>query len=463
MGLLMAAVSLYRNYPVVIIDQIVDKDWRSRLEGELKRNPLCVGVSAMTGTQILEGLKASRIARRHGCPVVWGGIHPTIQPESTLAHELVDYVVAGEGEVSFAELVGALAAGRGGEGIPGVWYTKNGQGHFGGERDRFVKLDELPEIPYHLVDLRKYIKPSARGNTLNLYTSRGCPQECTFCYNESINRRRWRPFSAERTLDDIHRILAEFPDIRHLQFWDDSFFTHLKRARRIAEGLAEVSPAITWSALGTHVREVHRMDDDYLTCLQKSGCKEMLIGVESGSEKILEIIKKDFHLDELFAANRKLRNFGITPTYTFISGVPGEDDTDLRKSIEVMFKLKEDNPDIILGNVKPLICYPGTAVYGRALELGFEPPESLERWGDYTWGNYTQMAYPWVTPARKRLLNHLYFYTVLMNPEYMFIRSKLFTFIARMLLPLATWRVKNLRFALPIESWGMNLIRKVAM
>jgi anaerobic magnesium-protoporphyrin IX monomethyl ester cyclase len=463
MGLLMAAIHVCRHYRVVIVDQVVERNWQTKLGRLLEENPVCVGISAMTGVQILEGLRASRIVKRHGCPIVWGGIHPTIQPESTLAHELVDYVVAGEGEVAFAELVDALAAGKSGAGIPGVWYTDGDRSRYGGDRERFVDLNALPAIPYHLIDMRKYIKPSSRGNTLNLYTSRGCPQQCTFCYNNSINKRRWRSFSADRTISDIHELLKVFPDIRHFQFWDDDFFTNPKRARRIAEGLTRISPAITWSALGAHVREVDRMDTDYLRSLQESGCKEMLIGVESGSEKVLKLIKKNFKLEELFRVNQKLQKFGITPTYTFISGVPGEDDTDIKKSIAVMFKLKRDNPDIILGNMKPVISYPGTALYRKALELGFKPPESLAGWGDYTWGNYMEITYPWVTPARKRLLSHLYYYTVLMNPEYMFIRSKIFTFLAKLLLPIAAWRVKNFSFVLPVESWGMNLVRKYVM
>ncbi len=463
MGLLMTAINICRDYRVVIIDQIVEKNWQAQLEKLLKENPVCVGISAMTGPQILEGLKASRIVKRHGCPVVWGGVHPTIQPENTLAHNLVDYVVAGEGEIAFAELVHALDSGNSCEKIPGVWYSKNGRSYYGGDRGRFVDLNSLPEIPYHLIDLRKYIKSSSRGNTLNLYTSRGCPQKCAFCYNESVNKRRWRAFSAERTGNDIDRILKAFPDIRHFQFWDDDFFTNLGRARRIAEDISKLSPAITWSALGAHVREVNRMDQDYLRTLQKSGCQEMLIGVESGSEKILKLIQKNFKLEELFAVNQKLQEFGITPTYTFISGIPGENDADIKKSIKVMFKLKHDNPDIILGNMKPLICYPGTAMYRKALELGFEPPKNLEEWGAYTWGNYTQMMYPWVKPKRKRLLSHIYYYTVLMNPEYMFIRSKFFTYISKLLLPLAAWRVKNFCFIFPVESWGMNLVRKLIM
>lgn len=463
MGLLMAAALIWREHPVVVIDQIVEKGWRKRLEDALRQDPICLGVSAMTGPQILEGLEASRLALRAGCPVVWGGIHPTIQPESTVAHELVDYVVAGEGEVTFAKLVRSLAAGRHGEGIPGVWWKEDGRPRCGGVRERFVVLDELPEIPYHLVDLRRYVKPSARGDTLNLYTSRGCPYRCTFCYNEAVNARRWRAFSAERCLRDVRRILADFPSVRHLQFWDDSFFTSLRRARELAEGLAELSPAVTWSALGAHVRDVSRMDDDYLATLRRSGCKEVLIGVESGSDRIREAIGKDFELEELFEANLRLRAFGITPTYTFLSGIPGEDDGDLRRTVEVMFRLQRDNPDAVLGNVKPLICYPGTAAYREALELGFEPPSTLEEWGEYTWGNYARMPYPWVTAARKRRLSHLYYYTVLMNPEYLFIRSRLFTTVARLLRPVASWRVRRFCFALPVESWGMNLVRKVAM
>ncbi len=460
MGLLMVAINLYEKYRVVIIDQVVEKDWKSHLSALLAEGPVCLGITAMTGRQIQEGLSAAAMARSKGCPVVWGGTHPSLLPVQTLSHPLVDYVVQGEGETSFAELVEALASGaKQVKGIAGVWSTVDGEAMFGGERE-FADLDTLGAVPYHLLDIEAYIKPGGYGRALSLYTSRGCPQQCTFCYNPAIHKRRWRGFSAERVLADIKRLQKEFR-VEHFQFWDDSFFASLRRARAIAEGIMELGPAVTWSALGAHVSEIKRMDDDYLECLAKSNLKDVVVGVESGSQRIIEKIKKNFLLDELYYANKRLGQYNIRPTYTFISGMPGEEEQDLKETIQVLIRLKEDNPQAVQGNVKPYVPYPGTKLYEQGMELGFCPPDSLQDWGRLVFLNYSDLDIPWTPRKRRTLLKHLYYYTVLLNPVYLFIDSKLFTFVAHLLRPVALWRIKRFCFFFPIESWLMQIVQRL--
>ncbi|MFH0984001.1 MAG: radical SAM protein [Candidatus Omnitrophota bacterium] len=461
-GLLMAAIHLHEKYDVVIIDQRVEKDWKALLEDLLSKNPVCLGISALTGKQIEWALRASEIAKKRGCPVVWGGIHASLLPAQTLMHPFVDYVVQGEGEESFPELLEALVDGRSCEKIPGIWSKKDGAPVFGGVRP-FVDIMKLPPVPYHLVDLNRYIKPGPHGKTIVFFTSRGCPQRCTFCFNHTFNQSRWRAFSPERVMEDIRRIQSEHPDVAHFEFWDDDFFVNLARAKKIAEGITKLDLPITWSVLGAHVREVTLMDEAYLAVLKESRLKGLIVGVEAGSQKMIDIIQKNFKLDELFAINRKLYDFHITPTYSFISGIPGEDDEDIKKSIEVMFRLKRENPEAVVGNIKPFVCYPGTALYAKMTEQGFRPPQKLEDWIDYVWGNYMNLDVPWVSKERRRFLSWLYYYTVLMNPTYIFIRSRMFTVIARLLKPLAEWRVKNFCMKFPVEAQLMYLAQRFVL
>lgn len=459
MGLLMAAIKVYEKYRVVIIDQIVEKNFKSQLLRLLDQKPICIGITAMTGRQIQGGLLASKMAKDKGCPVVWGGTHPSLLAEQTLVHPFVDYVVQGEAEETFAELIDALAQGNEQvSGIAGLWSKNNGQIVFGGER-KFVDLNSLPAIPYHLVDLNKYIKPGRYGRALSLYTSRGCPQQCAFCYNPAVHKRRWRRQSAESVLTDIRRLQKEYK-VEHFQFWDDSFFSSLRRARAIAEGIMQLKPTVTWSALGAHVRDIKRMDDDYLTCMAHSRLTDVLVGIESGSQKILDIIKKNFALDELYYANRRLHKYNIRPTYTFISGIPQETEEDLRKTVDVLIRLKEENPQSIRGNIKPFVPYPGTELYEKAVELGLKPPDNLEEWSRLVFLNYSDVEIPWTPRDRRTFLKHLYFYTVLLNPEYLFIDSKIFTFVASLLQPIAEYRVKNLCFFFPVESWLLQLAQR---
>lgn len=276
-----------------------------------------------------------------------------------------------------------------------------------------------------------------------------------------MNQSRWRSFSADRVLEDIDQIKKQYPQVKHFQFLDDNFFASLRRSRLIAEGFKQLGPSISWSVLGTHIREVVRMDDEFLELLQQSNLTDMLIGAESCSQRIIDAIKKNFKVQELFDSNIRLGRFNICPTYTFISGIPGEKEEDIRLTVDAMFKLRKDNPNAILGNIKPFVCYPGTELYDKALELGFQPPENLEEWSGFVWGNYINLNIPWVPKTKRKFLNNLYYYTVLMSPDYLFIDSKLFSIVSRMLCPLAFWRVKRLCFAFPIEAWAMHLAQKL--
>jgi anaerobic magnesium-protoporphyrin IX monomethyl ester cyclase len=460
MGLLMVSVHLVRTCRVVIIDQSVEPDWRGRLAGLLAEKPVCVGITAMTGRQISEGLVVSALARRAGVPVVWGGIHPTLLPRQTLEHPLIDFVVEGEGEETLPELLEALLAGRDPGGIAGLWSKRDGAIAHGGPRE-FVDLGALPPVPYHLLDLSRYVKPGPRGPTLSLYTSRGCPQRCTFCYNRLVHFSRWRGLPAEQVVSDVRGILARHPEIRHLQFWDDNFFANLPRAREIAEGMAGLGPAFSWSALGAHVKSLRRMDDEYLEFLRRSRLTDVLVGVESGAQRMIDLVNKNFRKEDLFLVNQRLGQYGIRPTYTFISGIPEETDADIEETLDTMFRLRDENREVVLGNIKPFVCYPGSELYTRALAMGFRPPATLEAWSTFVWGNYARFDIPWVTPRRRRYLAHLYYYTVLLNPEYLFIDSKIFSFGARLLLPLTIWRLRNRNFALPVESWMMHQVNRL--
>ena len=120
-------------------------------------------------------------------------------------------------------------------------------------------------------------------------------------------------------------------------------------------------------------------------------------------------------------------------------------------TVDLLFRLWKDNKNIIPGNVKPFIPYPGTPLYEMAVQYGFEPPKSVEGWADVTWDNYMKIKTPWLTHKEKITRVNLYYSTVLMNPEYMFIRNKFFKLATTMMSPLMKFRTKNLNFTLPLE------------
>ncbi len=143
MGLIMAASHIAQRFRVKIIDQRLEASWPRLLRDLLKQQPVCMGVTAMTGRQIIEGLKASRIAARAGCSIVWGGVHASLLPAQTVLHPLIDYVVEGEGEETLDELVQYLAEGRDPGCLSGVWTVENGVPRSAGPR-ALLDLNLLP-------------------------------------------------------------------------------------------------------------------------------------------------------------------------------------------------------------------------------------------------------------------------------------------------------------------------------
>jgi len=225
--------------------------------------------------------------------------------------------------------------------------------------------------------------------------------------------------------------------------------------------MAGLGDSFTWSVLGAHIQDILRMKEGDLALFKGSGLQSVAVGVESGSQRILDMVGKSFTVEQIFEANRRLGQHGICPTYSFLSGIPGETWEDIRSTVDLMFRLKRDNPRIVVGNIKPFLCYPGTQLHDKALTLGWKSPQRLEDWSDYVWTNYLNLGIPWLSPKEKRLRTWLYYYTVLMNPRYMFIRSRLFTWTATLLRPFAEWRVKHLYLGFPLAAWLLYQIQRI--
>ncbi|MDP7140728.1 MAG: radical SAM protein, partial [Candidatus Woesearchaeota archaeon] len=258
-------------------------------------------------------------------------------------------------------------------------------------------------------------------------------------------------------LDDFEYIIKRFK-VGHIYINDDNFFVNLRRARDIAQGILDRKLDISWDVLGAHAQTTVRMDNDYIKFLDKSRLKGLLIGAESGSPRILELIKKNITVQMLIDSNKKFIGTGIVPTYTFVSGYPTETKEDLQMSVNLLFRLWKDNPNIVPGNVKPFIPYPGTPLYDMAVKYGFKSPESVEGWANITWDNYLTIKTPWLSKEDKNTRVNLYYATILMNPEYMFIKNKIFKVATTLLSPWMKYRVKKLNFTLPVEIIAARLI-----
>ena len=188
------------NYNVTLIDQRVDDDWEYKLKKALKKEPLFVAISSMTGNQIYYGLNITKIIRENSSsPIVWGGVHPSLQPIQTLKNNYVDVVVKGEGEATSLELAENLEKNKSLDKIKGIAYKNNSTIKINPDR-KFLDLNTLPELPYHLLNVKQYLK---NESAIPFLSSRGCVYGCKYCCNPKYNLRMWRSMGVEKAIAEI--------------------------------------------------------------------------------------------------------------------------------------------------------------------------------------------------------------------------------------------------------------------
>lgn len=402
MAILNVASTLVGDYSVVVVDQRVDDNWDEKLRREIDGNTLCVGISSMTGTQIKGGLRAAQIVRdtNPDLPIVWGGNHPTLVPGSTAQHPLVDIVVMGEGESGMRRLVEAFEKKLDWRKLPDICFVGDGgtvvKNGTGTDPKGFVKQEDLPPLPYDLLDVEKYISgPLIFGKkvrALPYISSMGCPFACTFCCQPVLSSRRWRKQTPELLVERTFALKERFK-LDAIEFHDEEFFVDRRRGARIAE---LIGGSYEWY-VQTRMDDLLAMDLDYL---ERNGLRVVQPGLETGSPRILDMIKKEETLDDFYQANAKLAKTGIRSTYNFMMGYPTETVDDLVSTVDLALRLLDENPNASVSGFYVYVPYPGAELFEIAIKDGFEEPKSLEEWSIF---NRQHLASPWIADRRDTL------------------------------------------------------------
>lgn len=454
LGLLTIATPLdLAGYRVKIIDQGIEGRWKEILFSELKKTPICVGISTKTGPQIRYALEASKIVKQNmNVPVVWGGVHPSLLPGQTLENENIDIVVQGEGEKTFLELVQALAEGKTPSQVKGIWYKENGTIKKTPPRP-FIDLNKQPSLSYNLVDIHKYSMKVFGIDHIRFSSSRGCPYRCGFCYNTVFNRGKWRGLTAEKTVAEIEKIRRQF-GIRGFQLTDDLFFKDMKRVRKILQKILVKKLDVVFTKLDVHGNELSKLDDDFLKLLEKVGCQMIVVGAESGSKKILNLLNKGINVSQVIEFNRRIKRFSIIPKYSFMMGFPTETKSDIRETITLILRLLDDNREA-MKDINIYTPYPGTELFDLSLESGLKPPGKVEDWISFNWRTINRKNAPWITKEREELLKMLHCSSLFLEKNY-FLKpiwptNPLVVMLARLYHPIARKRVEKLYHKLPIE------------
>lgn len=455
LSLIHAASIISKEYEVKVIDQRIEPDWAEKLSSELKKNPICVGTTCMLGPQIKYALEICKIVKDvSNVPVVWGGPHGSTLTDQTIANKYIDFVITGDGEVTFYELVKALEKGKQVESVKGIFYKINGEIKSTPPRE-FFDLNEYPEPPYNLVDVKKYLPIRFGRPTIDMETSRGCPYSCTFCYNPTVNRRHWRALTAENVLIRIKN-LSEKYSVDSFWFIDDEMFIDLKRAKKIINGLNKMN--VKWTVQGVTARTVLNMDDEMIKLMEDSGCKQINIGAESGSDRMLLMLKKGIVIEEILAVNNKLKNTSIAPWFYFVVGFPTETVEELKMTVDLISKLLKGNPKARISGIGCYTPYPGTPLFEESKKYGYVPPSKLEDWSTYAVDN---INVPWLGSSGKAMVEGLQFVSFFVDNKPNDIAAPFYVrIIGGLYRSIAFKRMESLNFKFPIEIKIGNIMKK---
>jgi radical SAM superfamily enzyme YgiQ (UPF0313 family) len=396
------------GFSVRIVDARVDPQWEDSLSQALDSSALWVGVTSMSGAQIRWGLKAAQVVRDTDAtiPIVWGGVHPSILPEQTCIHPLVDIVCVGEGEITAVELTHRLR--RDGPradlgDIPGLVWKRDSAVIHNAPRPP-LNMDDLPSIDYGLVDIAPYILAEGPGQrSLVITTSRGCPMRCGYCYLGVLPEgRRYRAESPERAVDRLQQ-LSHLSGVNTFHILDDGFFTQVQRVRRICEIILERRLEFRLRA-ACRIDYVNRMDHDTLALFRNAGFEHLFLGAESGSDRVLKFIQKGVTRADMVEANHRLLKARITPKFSFMGGFPTESLEEVKATLRLMIELVGQNPNAYCTPIQIYSPYPGTPLFDFCLEQGMDAPKSLEEWSDWSWEtiNFSQL-----TPAENEVLKKI--------------------------------------------------------
>ncbi|MBN2139517.1 MAG: radical SAM protein [Desulfovibrionaceae bacterium] len=325
-----------------------------------ENRPSVLGLSILQANRF-GGLEIARLAKEldPSVKVVFGGVGATFLWEHFLTHfPQVDFVVCGEGELTFLELVDRLESGRAGTWaeVPGLAYRERGRPRRNPDREPIADLDSLPI-------------PAEWFTYSHVALTRGCPGDCTFCGSPRFWGRRVRFRSAGHFVRELELLKAR--GVRHLFVSDDTFTLDKKRVIKVCSLMIERGLDLSWQAIS----RVDRVDEEVLGWMRRAGCVQLSYGVESGSPSIRRTLNKRTSDAQIKRAFELTMSQGLLARAYFIYGSPGETEATIGRSVELILAIR---PLVVLFHV--LTAFPGTALYeDLKARLGFTDDIWLER------------------------------------------------------------------------------------
>lgn len=366
------------GHDVKIIDIDADKTSEQNLIAILKTEDYTmVGITSTTPTFNEATHLADLVKKNSKAFTVLGGVHVSLMPEESMKFNSVDFIVKGEGEKTIVELADYLEGRIKLESVDGVYYRQDGKILKNKDRELISNLDEIPFPARHLYNNRNYTYPDTLTTpAFPMFTSRGCPARCTYCAANCIFTRKFRARTAKNIVDEIELLVKKFK-AREIHIWDDNFTLIKSRVIEVKNEIKERNLNLKF-AFSNGLR-IDCVDEDILKALKEMGTYSIAFGVESGSQKTLDKIKKGIKIEcveEIFKLTRKL---GMEIWAFFIIGLPDEDEGRIKETIEFAKKI---NPDVAKFHIlKP---FPKTEAYNELLSRNLILDHNFGNYGLHT-------------------------------------------------------------------------------
>lgn len=461
-SILQVAASVHGKYEWTIVDgnrehQPLEKLLNYLATGEFSY----VGFTVMPGPQLRQAIPFAKAIKEKypNVKMVWGGYFASNQHKTVLDSGFVDVVVNGPGDKAFPALIDAWEAGESIDLIRNLIFKRGGE-IVKTVKEELLDQDTLPQLPFDTLNsfypIDNYLGKTYLGTkTLAYHSSFGCPFTCSFCAVVPIYNARWKGKSAENIYRDVLYVKQKW-GANAIEFHDNNFFVSEKRVLEFSK-LMEHENMVWWGE--ARIDTMHKYKDETLALMRKAGCKMIFFGAETGNDEVLKKMDKGGTQSgaQIIEFAERLGRFDIIPEYSFVLGIPGENESEVEQQIDedIAFikKVKAVNPatEIIIYVYSP-VPTEGSDMYEKVLASGFRFPEKLEDWLDPAWENFDLRKNPLTPWLKPHMIDKIRNFEVVLNsyfPTATDIRMK--PTQRKIIRKIAGWRYKNEVYTLPYE------------
>lgn len=468
--LVIGTIMKSQGLTVKVIDGTVKSDYIRRTLDSIDKSTVMIGFSVMT-SQVPLALKLSELIKANcpDIPIIWGGIHPILFPEQTLRNPNIDIVVTGEGYHTTLSLIDYLNGKIGLQQVRGVGFKDTSGNVILNVPSEPDDISTLPHIDYSILDdiefylssKSVYQREFAVNNNeylkiIPVLTGLGCCYKCQFCINV-ILKRSYRYRSAASIIEEIKKLKENYGANTFI-FYDEDFFINKKRLLEFLDLVEVENLKFFWRAWA----RVDYFNNKYINRalvlrLEKCGLRSIVMGGESGSQKVLDMIKKGIKVENILRSAKMLDGVMITPRYSFMVGLEGEEKDDTKKTYKLVADLIDTNQRVDIAGPVIFRYYPGSPIFDRIIKnYNIEIPRKIEDWeSSLSEEGYLEIdKMPWIWNGCIRIS------TILNNEILIYARLRNINHsISKLVKGIIRWRVKNLFIKFPIELYVYGLIK----